>query len=76
MVSFLCILHMYILITKLILLIIMFCACNDNQNKAGYAATPVACGWAGAVFENPKKVKCDRWTDGRTKALIELRVRN
>ena len=22
-----------------------------NQNKAGYTATPVACGWAGAVFE-------------------------
>ena len=22
-----------------------------NTNKAGYTATPVACGWAGAVFE-------------------------
>ena len=21
------------------------------ENKAGYTATPVACGWAGAVFE-------------------------
>ena len=31
MVSFLRILHMYILITKLISLMIMFCACNDNQ---------------------------------------------
>ena len=24
---------------------------NINTNKAGYTATPVACGWAGAVFE-------------------------
>ena len=22
-----------------------------DENKAGYTATPVACGWAGAVFE-------------------------
>ena len=22
-----------------------------KRNKAGYTATPVACGWAGAVFE-------------------------
>ena len=49
-------------------------------NKAGYAATPVACGWAGAVFEvtwsfgqeqwgqkpqKPKESKVWR-TDGRT----------
>ena len=25
-----------------------------NPNKAGYTATPVACGWAGAVFEVTK----------------------
>ena len=25
-----------------------------KQNKAGYTATPVACGWAGAVFELPE----------------------
>ena len=24
---------------------------NDVENKAGYTATPVACGWPGAVFE-------------------------
>ena len=25
---------------------------NDmNENKAGYTATEVACGWAGAIFE-------------------------
>ena len=24
---------------------------NLNSNKAGYTATLVACGWAGAVFE-------------------------
>ena len=50
-------------------------------NKAGYTATPVACGWAGAIIEvtnhlgrsseaknckNPKKVKCAGPTDGRT----------
>ena len=48
------------------------------ENKAGYTVTPVACGWAGAIFEvtkhlgrsgeakktkKPKKVKCDRRTD-------------
>ena len=48
------------------------------ENKAGYTATEVACGWAGAIFEvtRPlgqeqcgqrnkiiKKVKCDRRTD-------------
>ena len=22
-----------------------------SQNKAGYTATPVGCGWAGAIFE-------------------------
>ena len=48
------------------------------QNKAGYTATEVACGWAGAIFEVTrtfgqkqfdqrnkiiKKVKCDRPTD-------------
>ena len=22
-----------------------------EENKAGYTATPVACGWAGAIFE-------------------------
>ena len=49
-----------------------------NINKAGYTAIPVACRWAGAIFEltrafgqeqsgqrikNIKKVKCDRPTD-------------
>ena len=24
---------------------------TKKTNKAGYTATPVACGWAGAVFE-------------------------
>ena len=24
---------------------------NKQINKAGYTATPVACGWAGAIFE-------------------------
>ena len=24
---------------------------NHQRNKAGYTATPVACGWAGAVLE-------------------------
>ena len=55
---------------------------NDQYvNKAGYTATTVACGWAGAVFEVTKafgheqrakdrrnimnKVKCDGRTDGR-----------
>ena len=25
---------------------------NESSNKAGYTATPVACGWAGAVVEH------------------------
>ena len=46
------------------------------ENKAGYTAIPVACGWAGAVFEvilsfgqeqwakdRKKKAKCDGPTD-------------
>ena len=24
---------------------------NSEMNKAGYTATPVACGWAGAIIE-------------------------
>ena len=24
---------------------------EDEKNKAGYTATEVACGWAGAIFE-------------------------
>ena len=24
---------------------------KNQTNKAGYMATPVACGWAGAIFE-------------------------
>ena len=28
--------------------------CDNTINKAGYTATPVACGWAGAIIEvNP-----------------------
>ena len=53
----------------------------EKLNKAGYTATLVACGWAGAIFlvTRPfgqeqrgqkikiiKKVKCDQPTDGRT----------
>ena len=29
----------------------MFSGFRMFNNKAGYTATPVACGWAGAVFE-------------------------
>ena len=25
--------------------------CEIEKNKAGYTATPVACGWAGAIIE-------------------------
>ena len=27
---------------------------SKKDNKAGYTATEVACGWAGAIFEVPK----------------------
>ena len=53
---------------------------SHNPNKARYTATPVACGWAGAIFEvsgafwqerysqkNPKRRKSKVWwTDGPT----------
>ena len=32
------------------------CAINANDNKAGYTATLVACGWAGAVLEKVIRV--------------------
>ena len=49
-------------------------------NKAGYTTTPVACGWAGVVFEvshlgrsgevkdhkHPKKAMCDAPMEGPT----------
>ena len=47
------------------------------NDKAGYTATPVACGWAGAAFEvikhlgwnsetKDREKHTDGWTDGRT----------
>ena len=27
------------------------CDIDENKSKAGYTASPVACGWAGAVIE-------------------------
>ena len=51
---------------------------EEEENKAGYTAIPVACGWTGAIFEvsgslakepmNAKKVKCDGLAYGRTDA--------
>ena len=53
------------------------------MNKARYTVTPVACWWAGAIFEftrafgqeqygqrikKSKKVKCDQPTDGQSRA--------
>ena len=32
-------------------LINMMVSLGLYNNKAGYTATPVACGWAGAIFE-------------------------
>ena len=60
-----------------------------NKKKANYTATPVACGWAGAIIEvtrsfgqeqwglngkNPKKVKCDGRTNGPTNRLRDQRT--
>ena len=53
---------------------------EDNGNKARYTATPVACGWVGAIFEllehwgrgseakdrNAKRLKRGR-TDGQSR---------
>ena len=30
-------------------------------NKAGYTATPVACGWAGAIFEVTRAFGQEQW---------------
>ena len=60
-------------------------SCNVNHNKAGYTATScrrVGRGGnaTGPLFEllmdGPTDGPTDRWTNGRTKPLIELRVRN
>ena len=32
-----------------------------NKNKAGYTATPVACGWAGAIFEVTRPFGQEHW---------------
>ena len=53
---------------------------SPSLNKAGYMAIPVPDGWAGAeirvftLFDSCSRP--DGPTDGPTKALIELRVRN
>ena len=40
----------------------------SSMNKAGYTATPVACGWAGAVFELLKHLgKCSEAKDRKNK---------
>ena len=31
--------------------------CEGERNKAGYTATLVACGWAGAIFEVSRPVR-------------------
>ena len=31
-------------------------------NKAGYTATPVACGWAGAIFEVTRAFGQEQWS--------------
>ena len=51
-----------------------------RKNKAGYAAIPVADGRAGAEMRGftlfDSCTLTDGRADGRTEALIELRVRN
>merc|ERR1719282_506351 len=32
------------------------------DNKAGYTATPVACGWAGAVIEVTRSFGQEQWS--------------
>ena len=52
----------------------------DNKTRPDTRPIPVADGWAGAemrvftLFDSCSRT--DQRTDGRTKALIELRVRN
>ena len=38
----------------------MMATAND-ENKAGYAATPVACWWAGVVFEVTRPFGKEQW---------------
>ena len=45
---------------------------KKEWNKAGYTATLVACGWAGAA--NLRKAKCDGQTDQWTERVVESRA--
>ena len=39
------------------------------ENKAGYTATPVACGWAGAIFEVTRPFGQKQW--GQKNKLVK-----
>ena len=46
------------------------------QNKAGYTATLVACGWAGAAKKAKRDGPTDGPTDRRTERIVESRARD
>ena len=50
---------------------------STETNKAGYTATPVACGWAGAIFEAAcnSGIETEGRTDRLTQQGSESRVR-
>ena len=37
------------------------CSWIKQRNKAGYTATQVACGWAGAIFEVTRPFGQEQW---------------
>ena len=47
---------------------------ETEKNKAGYTATLVACGWAGAAKK--KQSVTDGPTERRTERVVELRARD
>ena len=48
-------------VASLTLQIMIFGCYHTDKNKAGYTATKVACGWAGAIFEVTRPFGQEQW---------------
>ena len=46
---------------------------ETKENKAGYTATEVACGWAGAIFEVTRPFRQQQWGQ-RSKIIKESKM--
>ena len=47
--------------------------CNTYKNKAGYTATQVVCGWAGAELNSRKSVKWSAEPDAPNLVYVRMR---